>query len=48
MYLKSFTLPINIEDYLLADRAAEDGGSYGYVDGPYPCCLFAEKELFKS
>ena len=47
MYLKSFTLPINIEDYLLADRAAENGGSYGYVDNPYPCGLFAEKELFK-
>lgn len=47
MYLKSFTLPIDIEDYLLDERAAENGGSYGYVDNPYPCGLFAEKELFK-
>lgn len=47
MYLGSFTLPIDMEDDLLADRAAENGGAYGYVDNPYPCGLFAEKDLFK-
>ena len=47
MYLERFTLPINMEDDLLADRAAENGGPYGYVDNPYPCGLFAEKDLFE-
>ncbi len=47
MYLESFTLPIDMEDDLLADRAAENGGPYGYVDNPYPCGLFAEKDLFE-
>ncbi len=47
MYLKSFTLPIDMEDDLLVKRAAENGGRYGYVDNPYPCGLFAEKDLFK-
>lgn len=45
MYLERFTLPIDMEDDLLADRAAENGGPYGYVDNPYPCGLFAEKDL---
>lgn len=44
MYLERFTLPIDMEDDLLADRAAENGG---YVDNPYPCGLFAEKDLFE-
>lgn len=47
MYLERFTLPIDMEDDLLADRAAENGGLYGYVDNPYPCGLFAEKDLFE-
>ena len=47
MYLERFTLPIDMEDDLLADRAAENGGPYGYVDNPYPCGLFAEKDLFE-
>lgn len=47
MYLERFTLPIDMEDDLLADRAAENGGPYGYVDNPYPCGLFAEKNLFE-
>jgi len=47
MYLERFTLPIDMEDDLLADRAVENGGPYGYVDNPYPCGLFAEKDLFE-
>lgn len=48
MYLERFTLPIDMEDDLLADRAAENGGPHdGYVDNPYPCGLFAEKDLFE-
>ena len=45
MYLESFTLPINKETELLSKRAAHNGGRYGYIDNPYPCGLFSEKEL---
>ncbi len=47
MYLETFRLPINIEDRLLAEKAAQNGGSYGYVDNPYPCGLFSKKELYE-
>ncbi len=47
MYLDGFTLPIDLEDELLAERATENGGPFGYVDNPYPCGLFAEKDLFE-
>ena len=47
MYLEKFILPIDMEDDLLADRAAENGGPHGYVDNSYPCGLFAEKDLFE-
>lgn len=46
MYLETFRLPINIEDRLLENRAELNGGRrFGYVDNPYPCGLFSEKEL---
>ncbi len=47
MYLKRFTLPTDIENKLLDAKAAENGGPYGYVDNPYPCGLFADKNLFE-
>ena len=45
MYLESFVLPIDIEQELLCERAEHNGGNYGYIDNPYPCGLFSEKEL---
>ena len=47
MYLDGFTLPIDLEEEMLAERANENGGPFGYVDNPYPCGLFGEKELFE-
>lgn len=47
MYLETFRLPIDIEDSLLAERAGHNGGLFGYVDNPYPCGLFSEKELYE-
>lgn len=47
MYLERFILPIAEEEQLLAKRAAENGGKNGYIDNPYPCGLFGEKELFE-
>jgi predicted ATPase len=46
-YLERFILPIAKEEKLLSKRATENGGPYGYVDNPYPCGLFGEKELFE-
>ncbi len=47
MYLESFSLPIDYEDVLLMQRAAVNGGNYGYVDNQYPCGIFGEKELYE-
>lgn len=47
IYLESFTLPIEKEEDLLARKAAENGGPLGYIDNPYPCRLFADKELYE-
>lgn len=30
---------------MLSERAAHNGGQYGYIDNPYPCGLFSKKEL---
>lgn len=45
MYLESFTLPIDREEDLLAQRAAYNGGALGYIDNPYPCGLFTGRRL---
>lgn len=46
IYLESFTLPTaEQEEYLLEMKAAENGGPLGYIDNPYPCRLFVEKQL---
>ena len=47
MYLTSFTLPISMEEILYKQQAAKNGGKYGYVDNPYPCGLFGERELYE-
>ena len=47
IYLSSFTLPIQKEEDLLTQKAAENGGPLGYIDNPYPCRLFADKDLFE-
>ena len=48
MYLTSFTLPISMEEILYKQQAEKNGGSeYGYVDNPYPCGLFGERELYE-
>lgn len=46
MFLTTFTLPVEREDELIRARALHNGGpQWGYVDNPYPCGLFTEKEL---
>ena len=40
MYLESFTLPIEAEENMLWQKAAENGGSFGYIDHPYPCRIY--------
>ena len=47
MYLTSFTLPISMEQILWEQQAAKNGGKLGYVDNPYPCGLFGERELYE-
>lgn len=47
MYLISFTLPISMEQILWEQQAAKNGGKMGYVDNPYPCGLFGERELYE-
>ena len=47
IYLESFSLPIQQEEDLLSRKAAENGGPLGYIDNPYPCRLFAEKDLYE-
>ncbi|MGI6072460.1 MAG: AAA family ATPase [Lachnospiraceae bacterium] len=47
MYLELFRLPIEKEERLLSELAAYNGGEYGYIDNPYPCGLFTEKELYE-
>ncbi len=45
LYLESFTLPVDLEEDLLRRKAAQNGGPLGYIDNPYPCRLFASKDL---
>lgn len=45
MFLESFTLPLDMENDLLNERGFHNGGKFAYVDNPYPCGLFAEREL---
>ncbi|MCR5782986.1 MAG: AAA family ATPase [Clostridia bacterium] len=48
MYLESFSLPIDEESGLIADRMDENGGrDFGYVDNTYPCGLFGPKQLYE-
>lgn len=47
MYLETFRLPIDVEESLLEKRAAYNGGRFGYIDNPYPCGIFSEKELYE-
>ena len=47
MYLTSFTLSISMEQILWEQQAAKNGGKMGYVDNPYPCGLFGERELYE-
>ena len=47
MYLESFALPIDREDDLLREKAAYNGGMNGYIDNPYPCDLFVQKQLYE-
>lgn len=41
MYLKSFSLPIHHEEYLLGQHRRD----HGYIDNIYPCRIFPQKEL---
>ena len=46
IYLESFTLPDRESEELMLARQAElNGGPLPYIDNPYPCGLFPQKEL---
>ena len=45
IYLESFALPIDREEELLEMKMGQNGSPFGYIDNPYPCGLFAGKEL---
>ena len=47
MYLERFTLPIDQEQELLNERAMHNSPKVPYIDNPYPCGLFDEKELYE-
>ncbi len=47
MYLERFTLPsLDDEDKMLEIQKWHNGGKYGYIDNPYPCALFSEKDFY--
>ena len=45
-FLNSFSLPIDMEEKLIRDRAEVNGGGFPYIDNVYPCCIFGKKELY--
>lgn len=45
MFLESFSLPINKEEQLIAQRMYENGERFGYINNIYPCRLFGPKNL---
>lgn len=45
IYIDRFVLPIDEEEDIIGAVMARNGGMYGYIDNPYPCRVFPEKEL---
>lgn len=45
VYLEHFTLPVEQEEKIIDIAAARNGGPLPYIDNPYPCGIFREKEL---
>ena len=45
LYLSSFRLPIDLEEDLVIRKMRANGGDFGYIDNPYPCCIFDKKQL---
>lgn len=45
VYIERFGLPIGSETAIMEHVAAGNGGMYGYIDNPYPCGIFPDKEL---
>ena len=45
MFLESFSLPIEEEEEMVLRRMKENGGTFGYIDNPYPCGIFGKKGL---
>jgi len=44
-YVERFTLPIEMEDYLIDRASHRNGGGLPYIDNVYPCRVFPQKEL---
>ena len=45
-FVEKFTLPSKqIEEAMIKNRMAYNGGKFGYIDNIYPCNLFTQKEL---
>lgn len=45
IYLEKFVLPIEQEGRIIRDKMSENGGTFGYVDNPYPCGIFSKIQL---
>ena len=45
IYLKKFILPIDNEQDIIGERMWANAGPYGYIDNPYPCGIFKNKQL---
>ena len=45
-FVEKFTLPSKqVEESMIRNRMAYNGGQFGYIDNIYPCNLFTQKEL---
>lgn len=46
VYLDKFVIPSEeLEEEIILERMAQNGGAYGYIDNSYPCGLFSKKAL---
>lgn len=45
VFVEKYILPIDREEYIVSEKMQENGGDFGYIDNPYPCGIFAQKEL---
>lgn len=45
VYLDQFSLPVHKEEGIIQRVMFQNAGTLGYIDHPYPCGIFPQKEL---